>query len=165
MSISFVPSHEPVVVSPEQIDELPVIGHHLLVDSDATGGALSCHRVRLGIGQDGAAPHLHRGSSEMFFVVDGPLDVLVDAAVVTARTGALVVVPPGCAHAFAAHPSSTADVLVVITPGVQRFEYLRQVERIRSGRAPKDSLAAYQDLYDTHFLDRDGWHERPASPA
>lgn len=163
--MSLLARHEPVVISPEQIEELPAIGHHLLVDSDSTGGALSCHRVRLGIGQDGAAPHLHRGSSEMFFVLDGALDVLVDAAVVTAHSGALVVVPAGCAHAFAAHPSSMADVLVVITPGVQRFDYLRQVERIRTGQARRDSLAAYQDLYDTHFLDRDGWHERPASPA
>ncbi len=165
MSTPLAPRHSPVIIGPNDIEELPTIGHHLLVDSPATGGALSCHRVQLVAGQDGATPHLHRGSSEMFVVLDGALDVLVDATVVTARSGALVVVPAGCAHAFAAPPDSAADVLVVITPGVERFDYLREVERIRAGQAPGDGLVPYQDLYDTHFLDRDGWAQRRGSPG
>lgn len=37
-----------------------------------------------------------------------------------AERGDLVVVPPGLAHAFAAAPRHDADILIVITPGVER---------------------------------------------
>ncbi|GHG63347.1 hypothetical protein GCM10018779_32870 [Streptomyces griseocarneus] len=37
----------------------------------------------------------------------------------------MVVVPPGTQHAFAAAPGEIADMLVIITPGVERFEHKR----------------------------------------
>ena len=43
----------------------------LLLDSSATGGALSAHRVRLADGAEGANPHRHTGSSELFYVLGG----------------------------------------------------------------------------------------------
>jgi hypothetical protein len=42
---------------------------------------------------------------------------VLKGAVVTARTGDLLVVPPGAAHAFGAHRDSTAEALVIATPG------------------------------------------------
>jgi hypothetical protein len=62
-----------------------------------------------------------------------------------------VVVPPGLNHAFGAAPGEDADILIVITPGVERFEYFRHLERIAYGKVPPDSLLDVQDIYDTHF--------------
>lgn len=153
--------HDPVVVRSGNVEALEPIGHHLLTDASSTGGALSAHRVRLPPGGDGAKPHRHDRSSELFFMLDGALDVLVGDKVLTAERGDLVVVPPELAHAFAAHTGKHADVLIVITPGVERFEYLRQVARIRTGEANADSLQPLQQRYDTHFLDSTAWqHHR-----
>jgi uncharacterized RmlC-like cupin family protein len=76
---------------------------------------------------------------------------------VTARTGDLLVVPPGVAHAFAAHRGSTAEALIIVTPGIERFDYFRRVVRRREGSEPAEVLLGLQDLFDTHFLDSPAW--------
>ncbi|MEU8590201.1 cupin domain-containing protein [Streptomyces sp. NPDC048664] len=132
----------------------------LLADSSATGGALSTQRVTLAAGADGARPHRHDGSAEMFYVLDGAAQLLSGDQVVTAEAGDLVVVPPGLPHAFSAAPGQDADLLIVITPGVERFEYFRHLERIGLGKVPPESLLEVQELYDTYFLTSEVWDRR-----
>ncbi|MEV5536298.1 cupin domain-containing protein [Saccharopolyspora shandongensis] len=157
MSVFAASSHAPVVVRAGDAEHLPEIGHYLLADASASNGALSAHRIQLARGAGGAVPHRHDHSSELFFVVDGMLEVLVGPEIITARSGDFLVVPPCCDHAFRADPNSTADALIVITPGVERFEYLRQVARIRRGEASRDSLLTEQNRYDTHFVTSTVW--------
>jgi mannose-6-phosphate isomerase-like protein (cupin superfamily) len=132
----------------------------LLADSSASGGALSTVRVTLGEGADGARPHLHRNSAEMFFFLDGTAEVLSGDDIVTAERGDLVIVPPGRPHAFAAAPGARADLLIVITPGVERFEYFRHLQRVRLGEVTRESLLEVQELYDNHFLRSPAWDGR-----
>ncbi|MEU8697045.1 cupin domain-containing protein [Streptomyces sp. NPDC048680] len=129
----------------------------LLADSSATGGALSTQRVSLTNGADGAKPHHHSRSAELFYVLDGTAQLLSGEQLVTAERGDLVIVPPGLAHAFAAAPGEDADILIVITPGVERFEYFRHLERIAYGKVPPESLLEVQELYDTYFLSSEAW--------
>ncbi len=150
-------SHEPVIVRAGEAEHLDSIGHVLLADSSATGGALSSHRVALGRGADGAVPHRHDNSSELFYILDGAFDVLVGETVNIARSGDLLVIPPGLAHAFAAHRDSTAEALIVAAPGIERFDYFRHVVRRREGSEPPEVLAGLQDRFDTHFLDSAAW--------
>ncbi|MFI0406381.1 cupin domain-containing protein [Actinomadura sp. 3N508] len=142
--------------------EAEVIGRapttiRLLADSSSTGGALSTQRVTLAGGADGAKPHRHDNSAEMFYMLDGTAQLLSGDQVVTAERGDLVIVPPGAAHAFAAAPGEDADILIVITPGVERFEYFRHLERIAYGKVPPESLLDVQELYDTYFLASTAW--------
>lgn len=130
----------------------------LLADSSATGGALSAQRVTLTDGADGAAPHHHAGSAELFYLLDGRAQLLTGDEVVTAERGDLVIVPPGLAHAFAAAPGHDADILIVITPGVERFEYFRHLERIAYGKQPPESLLEVQELYDNHLRTSAVWN-------
>jgi quercetin dioxygenase-like cupin family protein len=132
----------------------------LLADSSATGGALSTQRVVLPDGANGAAPHHHTRSAEMFYVLDGAAEFLAGDQVLTAEQGDLVVVPPLMAHAFAAVPGSAADLLIVITPGVERFGYFRHLERIALGELTRESLLEVQDRYDNHFLTSEVWDDR-----
>jgi mannose-6-phosphate isomerase-like protein (cupin superfamily) len=129
----------------------------LLVDSDATGGALSTVQVTLEKGADGARPHRHNRSAEMFYVLDGVVQVLSGTEIVRAERGDVIVVPPRLTHAFSADRGSGADLLIVIAPGVERFEYFRKLTRIARGIEPPESLHEVQDLYDTYFLDSPEW--------
>ena len=129
----------------------------LLADASNTNGALSTQRVTLGPGADGASPHLHNRSSELFFVIEGSAQILAGSDVTTLRDGDLAVVPPGTPHAFAAPPGSSADLLIVITPGVERFEYFRLIARLQLGEASLEDLLATQDRFDNHFLDSPEW--------
>ena len=157
MTLSTSTTYPPVLVRADQAEQLPSIGHTLLADSSATRGALSSHRVRLGPGGAGAVPHRHTHSAELFYIIDGALDVLLGDDVTTARSGDLLVVPPGVAHAFGAHHDSAADALIVITPGIERFDYFRHVVRMRQGAEPREVLLGLQDAFDTHFADSPVW--------
>jgi mannose-6-phosphate isomerase-like protein (cupin superfamily) len=157
MSVFAARQHDPVVVRAGNAEYLPEIGHHLLADASASNGALSAHRIQLARGADGAVPHRHHHSSELFFIVDGTLELLVGSEIITADSGDFLVVPARCDHAFRATPHSTVDALIVITPGVERFDYLRQVARIRRGEAGRASLLTEQDRYDTHFVASPVW--------
>lgn len=134
----------------------------LLADSSATGGALSTQRVTLLDGANGAVPHHHSRSAELFYILDGTAQLLSGDRVVTGGRGDLVVVPPGLDHAFAAAPGENADILIVITPGVERFEYFRHLERIAYGKVPPESLLDVQELYDTYFTTSAPWNEARA---
>ncbi len=157
--------YPPVLVRADQAEHLDLIGHVLLADSSATAGALSSHRVALARGADGAIPHRHDTSSELFYILGGVFDLLVADSVVTARTGDLLVVPPGTAHAFAAHHGSAAEALVIATPGIERFDYFRHVVRRRDGSEPPEVLVGLQDRFDTHFLDSPAWQRARAGES
>ena len=129
----------------------------LLADSSATGGALSTVQVTLDKGADGARPHRHEHSAEMFYVLDGVVQILSGDRIVRARRGDLIVVPPKLPHAFAAAQGHAADLLIVIAPGVERFEYFRKLARIAQGQEPPESLREVQELYDTYFSESPEW--------
>ena len=129
----------------------------LLADSSATGGALSTVRVSLAKGADGALPHRHDRAAEMFYVLDGAAQVLSGTDVVRAGRGDVIVVPPRTPHAFCAASGSSADLLIVIAPGVERFEYFRKLVRIGRGEEPPEGLRDVQELYDTYFLKSPEW--------
>ncbi|MFG2824902.1 cupin domain-containing protein [Kitasatospora sp. NPDC048365] len=153
--------HKAVLVRSEEAETFGLGGStmRLLADASATGGALSTVRVTLARGADGATPHFHTGSSELFYVTEGELQVLVGEDVVTAHAGDLLVVPPHLPHAFAAPRSSGADLLIVIAPGVERFEYFRTLERLRRGEATVEELLASQERFDNHFLEAPTWRQ------
>ena len=136
-------------------DQPPAV--RLLADSSATGGALSAQRVFLGRGAEGANPHRHTGSSELFYVVDGSVLILAGTEVVTLQQGDLAVVPPQLPHAFAGTADSGGDLLIVITPGVERFGYFRLLARLLQGQATTEELQAAQERYDNYFLDSPEW--------
>ncbi|MBF6238325.1 Uncharacterized conserved protein, contains double-stranded beta-helix domain [Nocardia otitidiscaviarum] len=132
---------------------------HLLAEAGDTAGALSVNRLTLGLGADGAAPHRHTRSAELFYILDGTMEFYLDGRSTTVTAGSLIIVPPGMPHAFGAVPDSTADVLIVLGPGVDRFEYFRQLGRIQHGRADFASLLPEQQRFDVHFLPDAKWRQ------
>lgn len=131
----------------------------LLADSSSTGGRLSTQRVTLLGGADGANPHHHASSAELFYVLSGAVQLLAGDRLLIAGEGDLAVVPPGLPHAFAAARGSDADLLIVITPGIERFEYFRHLAKIAAGQQPPQSLLEVQARYDTFFDDSSAWRQ------
>jgi quercetin dioxygenase-like cupin family protein len=129
----------------------------LLADSSATGGILGAQRVTLGGGADGARPHHHANSAELFYMLSGSAQLLAGDRVHVVGEGDLAVMPRGVPHAFAAAPSSDADLLIVITPGVERFEYFRHLARIVTGQQAPETLLEVQARYDTFFGESPAW--------
>ena len=114
-------------------------------------------------GADGANPHHHASSAELFYVLGGSVQLLAGDRLLVASEGDLALVPPGLPHAFAAAQASDADLLIVITPGVERFEYFRHLARIATGQQSPESLLEVQALYDTFFDDSPVWRQARSS--
>ncbi|MEV3927544.1 cupin domain-containing protein [Actinomadura coerulea] len=129
----------------------------LLADSGETGAVLSANRLTLSEGSDGAQPHCHLLSSEFFYVLDGAAEFLIGDEIQVVEKGDVLVVPPGLPHAFGAVRGSGTDLLVIISPGVQRFGYFRMLQAIARGEGSLESLLPVQDRYDVHFLDSAIW--------
>jgi mannose-6-phosphate isomerase-like protein (cupin superfamily) len=109
----------------------------------------------------GAGPHRHTIYSEAFYVVDGTLDLFAGEELTRAAAGDLAVVPPGVVHAFGASAGCDAEVLVFITPGVERFEFFRQVGRVLAGEGDREVLQKMQLDIDTYTVDNPTWRTAP----
>ncbi|MEV6769404.1 cupin domain-containing protein [Nocardia sp. NPDC051030] len=129
----------------------------LLVDANETGGSVSTLEVTMKQGADGAAPHFHTKSDELFYVADGELQLLAGDKIVTVGAGGAIVVPKLMPHAFGATPDSSARILIALMPGVERFEYFRLLDRISKGESSFEELAAAQEEFDNHFMDAPQW--------
>lgn len=131
----------------------------LIADASQTGGAASVQQVTLPIGADGATPHFHRLSTEIFYVLSGRLDLMLGERVHNLSRGQVATVDPNTVHAFGASAGAELDVLIVLTPGVERFGYFRLLAGVLSGQRPLADLQQAQSEYDNHFVDSPVWKE------
>ncbi|MFD7548507.1 cupin domain-containing protein [Streptomyces sp. NPDC059578] len=131
----------------------------LLADAGATGGALTANRATLHKGSPGAPAHFHTKATEMFLVLSGAMRILLDDQVLTLRTGDFLTVPPTVPHAFAPAPGEEADMLVVFTPGMDRFDYYRLLERVYRGEATVQDIRDSSEQYDNHYFDSPVWKQ------
>ncbi|WP_078308301.1 MULTISPECIES: cupin domain-containing protein [unclassified Mycobacterium] len=131
----------------------------LVMDSDATGGAVSVLSIYLPEGANGAAPHFHTRSTELFYLVSGRLEILAGDRIEILEQGDTLLVPQLMPHAFGATGDSDANIFTVLSPGVQRFDYFRLLDRIVHGQADISELQAAQESYDNHFIESPVWSE------
>jgi mannose-6-phosphate isomerase-like protein (cupin superfamily) len=137
---------------------LPANRTTLFAEGGDTAGAFSAIRAVLDGGADGARPHHHAKASELFFVIDGAVDILVGEEVVTARKGDLAVVVPGAMHAFAnASATEPLDLLIVFGPAIERFDYFRLLRDVVAGKQPFSEVLATQERFDNWFGDSAAW--------
>ena len=118
----------------------------LLADPAVTGCDLSVHHTVLRDGAEGAGPHHHETSAEIFYVIAGQVELLVDDELVVAGQGDLVAVPPRTVHAFGAPAGQDAELLV-LTPTVERFDLFRQAF---GHLVPSDGDPARFDTHPDH---------------
>jgi quercetin dioxygenase-like cupin family protein len=129
----------------------------LIADSATTGGRLTVNRSTFATGADGAPPHVHTWASELFVVLAGRLQVLVGEEVHVLETGDVLLVPPHTPHAFGAAPGAEADVLFVFTPGMDRFDYYRLLDRVHRGEADPAEIGASQERFDNRYVESTAW--------
>lgn len=157
------PNERALLVRHDEAETLDTMGVRLYADHDTTGGVLSGNRAHLPAGTDGPPPHFHTTSAELFFMLGGRLRVLAGQQVLDIAEGDFLLVPAGMTHAWAAPDDSAADVLVIFTPGIERFDYFRLGDRIRRGLADPAEILATQDRFDNHFVDSPVWRQARGS--
>lgn len=135
----------------------------LLAESGTTGGALTVNRATFRRGVEGTPAHYHTKMSEMLFVLSGALQVLAADEVLILGEGDVLIAPPLMWHAWAPAPGSDADALVVFTPGIDRFDYYRLLDRVNRGEAEPAEIQASQERFDNHYVDSPAWRAARAA--
>ncbi|WP_411577198.1 cupin domain-containing protein [Streptomyces sp. HUAS TT20] len=157
------PGHGRVVHTPAQRVTFKVTGTH--------SRTASTFEVEVPPGFDVGA-HVHTRSEELFYVLDGELDVLAfeprirtpdnwqkwesssGNRVVRAAPGTLIVVPPGCPHAFANPTDTPTKVFFQASPPPDHERYFEELLEILGSGGPPDH-EAIEDLrrrYDIEQL-------------
>ena len=92
------------------------IGYSLLVGGAQTDGAydLMLFEAPPGIGPP---PHVHTQEDELFYVVDGAIEVLRGDETLQLEAGDYVCLPRNVVHAFQNNGQATARFLCWVTPG------------------------------------------------
>ncbi|MBF6352466.1 MULTISPECIES: cupin domain-containing protein [Nocardia] len=134
----------------------------LLADAGDTGGALTANKATFSKGSPGAPSHFHTAATEMFLVLDGSMRFLLGDEIVRLERGDFLTVPPTVPHAFAPAPDSEAELLVVFTPGLHRFDYYRLLERVYRGEATVQEIRDSSQQYDNHYVDSPVWRDEIA---
>jgi quercetin dioxygenase-like cupin family protein len=88
-----------------------------LATSAQTGGAWSLVKYTAPPHYAGPPLHLHRRTTEAFYMLEGTLAFTLDDRTITASTGAFIVVPPNICHTFFNPTAAPATYLVWFSPG------------------------------------------------
>lgn len=157
------PGHGRVVAAPAQHVTFKVTGSH--------SRSASTFEVVVPPGFDVGA-HVHARSEELFYVLEGELDVLAfeprvrtpgdwrtwrspsGKGPVRATPGTVVVVPPGCPHAFANPTGTAAKMFFQSSPPPDHERYFEELLEILGGGGPPDheAIEALRRKYDIEQL-------------
>ncbi|MGW7368996.1 cupin domain-containing protein [Streptomyces sp. NPDC054841] len=103
--------------------------------------------------------HVHTRSEELFYVLEGELEVLAfeprvrtrddwrhwesltGRGVVAAGPGTVIVVPPGCPHAFANRTDELAKMFFQAAPPPDHERYFEELQEILNSGGPLDHAA------------------------
>ncbi|MGW4438216.1 cupin domain-containing protein [Streptomyces sp. NPDC004596] len=157
------PGHGRVVETPAQRVTFKVTGTH--------SRTASTFEVEVPPGFDVGA-HVHTRSEELFYVLEGELDVLAfeprvrtadnwqrwesssGSRVVRATPGTVIVVPPGCPHAFANPTDTQARMFFQASPPPDHERYFEELlEILRDGGPPdREAIERLRRRYDIEQL-------------
>lgn len=95
--------------------------HGILLTADQTGGSCSAFRITVPAGW-GNPRHVHWFEDEVFYVLEGQLDITIGDRTTTVPAGGAAFGPRRVPHQFSNPGPTTAMLLVVATPGgLERF--------------------------------------------
>ena len=103
--------------------------------SKDTGGLIEMYEREVPPRTIGADPHLHRTTTEVFYVVEGTPTILCGEVSRAYAPGSIVVVPPGTVHAYSNRTEAPIKVLISFTPGLGHEEFFRGLSRLKHGPA------------------------------
>jgi mannose-6-phosphate isomerase-like protein (cupin superfamily) len=88
---------------------------------------VSVNEVTVGGAFEGAGPHFHKEHVDVFYVLEGELEITNGTETLRAGPGTSVAVPPGIVHGFTVPGPAGARYLNIHAPDGGFIEYLRRI--------------------------------------
>lgn len=103
-------------------------------------------------GSKGASPHIHKQMTEMFYVVEGEVELELGDRKVVATPGSFMLVPENTPHGFANSGQRQSKLLIMFCPADEREKYFEGLaELTRNGRQPsQDELLELMQKFDQY---------------
>ena len=99
----------------------------------------------------GPGRHIHHETAEIFYVVEGEIEIIIGDETVTATAGATALVPTEEVHAFSNTSSQPAVLLIMFCPADSREKYFEGLaELTKDGQRPDpEALLELMRKHDT----------------
>jgi quercetin dioxygenase-like cupin family protein len=117
-----------------------------------TNGRFGLFEFVMEPGTEGASSHIHKQLTEMFYVVDGEVELVLGEQRVIAAPGAFMLVPENTPHGFSNSGQTPAKLLIMFCPADSREQYFEGLaELTKNGRQPsREELLELMQRFDQY---------------
>jgi quercetin dioxygenase-like cupin family protein len=109
-----------------------------------THGHFGLFEYSMAPGTEGARPHIHKKFVEMFYVVEGEMELLLERRKVLAPPGTFMLVPENTPHGFSNPGLKHSRLLIMFCPADSREKYFEGLAELRKG----DRVPSQQELVE-----------------
>ncbi len=89
---------------------------------------------------NGASPHIHKHLTEIFYVVEGEVELVLDRERIHAAPGTLMRVPEGTPHGFSNPGKTRSKLLIMFCPADSREQYFEGLAKLtKNERQPSQA--------------------------
>lgn len=108
-------------------------------------------------GTSGASPHIHKHLTEIFYVVDGNVELVLNQERIMAAPGALMLVPENTPHGFSNPGTTRSTLLILFCPADSREQYFEGLAALtKDGRQPsQEELLDLMQQFDQYPVPQD----------
>ena len=101
---------------------------------------------------EGPSPHIHKKMTEIFYVVKGELELVLNQDKIIAPAGTLMSVPENTPHGFSNRSQQEAKFLIMFCPADSREQYFIGLAELRkNGRQPtREELLDLMQRFDQY---------------
>ncbi|WP_088889995.1 cupin domain-containing protein [Leptolyngbya ohadii] len=103
-------------------------------------------------GANGASPHIHKELTEMFYVVEGEIELVLGDRRIIAELRTFLLVPENTPHGFSNAGQTIATLLILFCPADSREQYFEGLaELTKNGRQPsQEELLDLMQRFDQY---------------
>ena len=143
----------PAIVNRDSAPSIKPFGIDMkvLLSTEATGGGISVLMAWQKPGE-GPASHVHYDQEEMFFIVEGNIELTVDGRTSTAGPGTIVFIPRNVVHSFKNVGDTTACMLDWSLPGGQDHYFKAMAKLADSDAFGGEKMQEINKQFHTVFL-------------
>lgn len=110
------------------------------VTGEQTHGHFGLFEFVMEPGVDGASPHIHKHLTEIFYIAEGEVELVLNHERISAAPETLLLVPENTPHGFSNPGSMRSKLLIMFCPADSREEYFEGLaELTKGGRQPSQA--------------------------
>jgi quercetin dioxygenase-like cupin family protein len=112
-----------------------------LLEGNASGGSVAMFEFDVPAGAKVPIAHSHDAYEETIYGLEGVLTFTVDGRKTDVGPGEVFCIPRGAVHRFDNVRNADAKMLAIVTPGVLRSDYFREMATVIAAGAPPNPVA------------------------